>query len=67
MYLVAVSPFTQTLATSEVPQIFIPKAKEEQMVKSAVKLLESFFGFALANKMDGILLEGNLFWQLLVA
>lgn len=59
-FLIGISPFTQNLPASQVPQVFIPKEKQAIAVKSAVKLfLNMSSGFALASKLDGILIEGE--------
>lgn len=60
VYLTGLTPFTQSLPASEVPQVFIPKTAQKEVAKSAVKLfLNLSSGFALATKVDGILIEGE--------
>lgn len=58
--IVDLTPFTQVLPASEVPQVIVPKIKQETALKSAVKLfLNMSSGFALATHLDGILIEGE--------
>ncbi len=58
--IISVSPFTQSLPASQLPQVIMSKAGQEKVIGSAVKLfLNMSSGFALATRLDGVLIEGE--------
>lgn len=58
--LIGVSPFTQTLATSPVSDIVLPKPRQKELVRSAVKVFFNLSrGFAVPGNLDGVLIEGE--------
>lgn len=58
--LVKLLPFTQTLPNAKLPEVIIPKDKQNKLVKSAVKLfLNLSDGFTISTNLDGVLIEGE--------
>ncbi|MDO8498319.1 MAG: hypothetical protein Q7S44_00830 [bacterium] len=60
LQLIGISPYTQTLPASKDRDVVIPKAEQQRLVKSTVKLfLNLSSGFAIDTSVDGILIEGE--------
>lgn len=59
-YLVGLAPYTQTLTTSKINDVVIPRKEQKIYQKSAIKLfLNLSAGFAYEQNIDGILIEGE--------
>lgn len=60
VYLMGLTPFTQSLPVSPQENIILPKAEQKKIVKSAVKVfLNLSQGFVVGENIDGILIEGE--------
>lgn len=60
IWIVSLSPFTQSLPVSQTSDIVLTKNEQKKIIKSAVKVfLNLSTGFTIADGLDGVLVEGE--------